>query len=487
MNNPLQIPKNGKSQLLWVWALIGSLVGSLMISAATNEPLVLGLPVVILIFYLSVVDFRAIFFLLLLCVPLSTEFSFPNGLGTDLPSEPLMVGLTGIFILYTIRNPNSIKAAIITHPISIALWLHISWIAFTALYSDNPIVSIKFLLAKIWYVVPFYILFFHLLRDRDFLKNCFWYLFLPMFLTVLYVLFRHSLWGFAFDKVNSVTDPFYRNHVNYACIQSIFFPFIVYAWTKSRKNSLLYLLLILGIVTFLLGIWFSYTRAAYVVLIFPLFTFLLLKFNLSKVAVFIGLATLIVGSIYFLSNNKYLEFAPDYEKTITHKDFGNLLSATTKGEDISTMERFYRWVAGVYMLKAEPVVGFGPGNFYNYYKSYTVKSFRTYVSDNPEKSGIHNYFLMTAVDQGIPGLVIFLTLCSIGLITGQRAYNNTIGSENQALVLLAVSTILVILALLFINDLLEVDKIGPFFFMSLATLVKLDSSTIRQSIRSIND
>jgi O-antigen ligase len=39
-----------------------------------------------------------------------------------------------------------------------------------------------------------------------------------------------------------------------------------------------------------------------------------------------------------------------------------------------------------------------------------VKSFRTYVSDNPEKSTTHNYFLLQLAEQGIPGFLLFAIL-----------------------------------------------------------------------------
>jgi O-antigen ligase len=121
------------------------------------------------------------------------------------------------------------------------------------------------------------------------------------------------------------------------------------------------------------------------------------------------------------------EYAPDFDRTVTHYEFDNLIEATAKGEDISTMERVYRWVAGLHMISEKPVFGFGPGNFYNFYHSYTVTSFETYVSDNPEKSGIHSYYLMTVVEQGFPGLLFFLALsffvfdpCRAALSRGTR-------------------------------------------------------------------
>jgi O-antigen ligase len=55
-------------------------------------------------------------------------------------------------------------------------------------------------------------------------------------------------------------------------------------------------------------------------------------------------------------------------------------------------------------------LGHGPGNFYPTYKKYTVTEFSTYLSDNDEKSTVHNYFLLLLVEQGIIGLAIFLAL-----------------------------------------------------------------------------
>jgi O-antigen ligase len=100
-----------------------------------------------------------------------------------------------------------------------------------------------------------------------------------------------------------------------------------------------------------------------------------------------------------------MDFAPNFERTITHTEFDNLIEATYKLEDISSMERVYRWMAGIEMIKDRFWFGFGPGTFYSNYKAYSISRFQTYVSDNPDQSGIHNYFLMTWVEQGFIGFI----------------------------------------------------------------------------------
>jgi O-antigen ligase len=173
-------------------------------------------------------------------------------------------------------------------------------------------------------------------------------------------------------------------------------------------------------------------------------------------------------------HNHYLEYAPNYDRTVSHYQFDNLLEATAKGEDISTMERVYRWVAGFYMFKDQPVFGYGPGNFVNFYRSYTVTSFTTYVSDNEEQSGIHSYYLLMLVEQGVPGLIIFLLLSCYVLIRGERVYHECRDPVRRRIVLMVLLTTIVIDAFLIINDLVETDKVGSFFFLAMAILVNQD-------------
>ena len=202
--------------------------------------------------------------------------------------------------------------------------------------------------------------------------------------------------------------------------------------------------------------------------------YILIKGRLMKVTICVALILAIVGVAYVTTNNKYLDYAPDYNKTITHKKFDSLIDATTKGEDISTMERVYRWVAGFHMVKEHPYLGFGPGNFYSFYKPYTVTSFTTYVSDNPEQSGVHSYFLMTAIEQGIVGLVIFILLCCYTLLLGERLYHQVSSTSQRTIVLMATLSLVIIDSILLINDMVETDKVGSFFFMSMAILVNID-------------
>jgi O-antigen ligase len=151
-------------------------------------------------------------------------------------------------------------------------------------------------------------------------------------------------------------------------------------------------------------------------------------------------------------------------------------------EDVSTMERVYRWVAGSQMIQERPWTGFGPSSFYTHYTKYTVRSFETYVSDNPEKSGIHSYYFMTLVEQGVIGLLIFLGLIFSVILGGERVYHQLNDEKTKRYIMAATLSTVVICALCLINDLIEADKIGPFFFLNASLIVIFDFKS-RSKIR----
>lgn len=432
------------------------------------------LPAALGVLWLALVDVRKIFFLMLGCIPLSTEVSLPGGLATDLPSEPLMWVLTLAGVAWFAKNWRQVDVRFFRHPITLALWAHLFWLVLCVATSQDFLISFKSLLAKGWYVVVFYFWAARFLNsERDF-KNLLWWFFIPLLLATLSVVWRHAGNDFSFDSINSCLEPFFRNHVMYACLLAIFLPFAWYGTYGYRRFSAPWWLLVFGVLVFLVGINFAYTRAAYGALVLAVGVYWVVRWRLMK-ATLVGIALVFSLLFSFLgTRDNWLMFAPEYEKTISHQRFDRLLEATTKLEDISTMERVYRWVAASYMIQERPVFGFGPATFYTYYKNYTVTSFRTYVSDNPERSSTHNYFLMVAVEQGLPGLVFFLLFCTVVMLVGERVYHQTPARADRAALLAAVLCFVLINILMLMNDFVETDKIGSLFFLSAAIVVNLD-------------
>jgi len=419
-------------------------------------------------------DYRILYILFLLTIPFSVEIYLPNGLGTDLPSEPIMLAITGIAILLFFNRIKDIDYSYLYHPISILLLLHICWIGITAIGADYPIVSMKYWLAKIWYVVPFFFMPFKLIKSHKESKKAIYLLLIPLMAAVIWVLIRHAGYNFSFRTSNTVVYPIFRNHVSYAAILVMFLPYVYALRTLDIKITTRKIALSLCVLILIIGIYFSYTRAAQASIIIAIAAYWMVTWKLTKPAVIAGVIGLFVSVGYLINDKKYMDYAPDFQNTVSHFNYDNLLAATYKLEDISTMERVHRWVAGGRMLSDRPWFGFGPANFYNTYRDYTLNEFKTYVSNNPEKSGIHNYYLMIAVEQGIFGLFIFLALLITALIRGEALYHRMRDEKAKTIVMGALISIIVSCAILLINDMLEADKVGPIFFFSLSVLVAYD-------------
>lgn len=468
--NSIQYLANDKVKTFYAFlAILAGVIGYALIKEIYLLALI---PFLILGLVLILKDYSVLYYGFWVLLPFSIEFSI-GSFGTDLPTEPIMLGLTFIGIIIFFLRLNSISLRYLYHPICLFLLLHLFWILFTSIFSQSPTVSFKFFLAKLWYVIPFFFLTFHFIKDQKEIEKIVRLLTIFLGIAVAIVLTRHALEGFTFETSHQVVRPIFRNHVNYSAILVVFLPFIwaLYRNTKSKAQKNL----LFGALTlFIIGTYFSYTRAAQLSLFIAVGAFFIFKYKLGKVAVTSSLILAVLGSVYLSTNNKYLDFTPNFERTVAHTNFDNLLEATYKMEDISTMERVYRWVAARQMIEDRPLTGFGPGSFYFHYKKYVLRSFETYVSDNPEKSGIHNYYLMTIVEQGFIGLLIFIGFIICIILYGERVYHSLTNEEDKNYIMAATISTVVICALLIINDLIEVDKIGPFFFLNASLIVSFD-------------
>lgn len=473
MADSVGIKQNTASRNLFI--LLGVLALGLILTAVYTENLILLVaPFALLVGALLLFDYKKIYYLLFLCLPVSTEYYFPNGLATDLPTEPIMWLLLGAFVLYLLLHGKRTSKNFFIHPLSLFLYLHFTWIFISSLGSENFLISVKFTLAKTWYIIAFYFFSGVVLQSIKNIERILWLIFFPLMGTVCIILFRHYQVGFSFSEVNSVLSPFYRNKVNYASFMICFFPYLVYLIFQQKLFEKKWIGLVGAALILLVAINYTYTRAAYVALVGALGFYFVIRFRLTKFAVLAGIIGLIGLGRFLTSNNKYLDYAPDFKKTVYHDNFDKLLNATYKLEDISTMERVYRWVAAYQMIKEKPVMGYGPGNFYTFYKSYTVNSFETYVSDNPEQSGVHSYFLMTFVEQGAIGFIFFLAFCFFILLKAEQVYHRVKDRKQKGILMAAALSLVVIFQLLIINDMLETDKVGSFFFLNIAVIVIVD-------------
>jgi O-antigen ligase len=450
---------------------IALVILSVICAGALDSLLVYAIPFIFLLGTWVVYQPKILYLFLFMALPFSTELELPGGFGLDFPTELILVLITAVSLLLGLSNAKKIGSNYFNHPISLLLIVQFAWITFTTITSTETIISLKYLLSKSWYIIPFYGFSFFVLKAKsDFIKHI-GVLLIGVCLACLYVWFNHAQTGFSFKDINPSVYPIFRNHVNYACLILFTLPFL-WLYIKESNSRFKGLLVGLGLY-FVAAIIFSYTRAAIGAIFIGIAASYIFKWRLALPAILFSMGVAIFVTVHLISKNEFIQYAPDYNKTISHQKFDDLIDATAKGQDISTMERAYRWVAGYYMVKEKPIVGFGPGSFYSNYKEYAITAFKTYVSDNPEKSTIHNYYFLLLVEQGFIGLLLFLSICITAVLRGQYLYHQLSGFEKQ-LVMASLVCLIMVLTINVINDMVESIKTGSFFFLSLAFIVRAD-------------
>lgn len=408
-----------------------------------------------------------IFWLLMLSLPISTELNITPSLGIDFPDEPLMIVLTGLAILKIMHQPNWFPVHLYKEPLFLLLICIMGWTMVTVFYSNNSWLSLKFFLARIWFIIPFVILPQFLLESQTRIRKLSLLLLVPMLLIVLQTLVRHGFYGFSFIDIKKTMFPFFRNHVNYSSmLVCLLVPAIAMYYLTPAENKYKKWLAV-AIVISLVAVFFSYSRGAWVALVVGFLVMIFIKWNQLKKISILVILVIVVASSWLFVDYHYMHFAPDHDRTIFHTEFSDHIAATVTMKDVSNAERFYRWVAGFRIFVERPFTGVGPNNFYTSYRPYTLNSFETWVSNNPEHSTIHNYFLLTLAEQGIVGLFLMLLLW-FGMLFNLQDLYQKLQSQFYRTVTLSVAMVVGMIASInFMSDMIETDKIGSLFWLCL--------------------
>src|SRR5699024_6036993 len=153
----------------------------------------------------------------------------------------------------------------------------------------------------------------------------------------------------------------------------------------------------------------------------------------------------------------------DKHENASQETFIDAVTGMFSGKDMSSMERIYRWIASVRMVKENQITGVGPNNFYDHYKNHTVSTFETWVSDNTERSTTHNYFLFLLVEQSYPAMLLYAIFIACLFAQCQHLYHKTQREDYN----IFVSVLAMIMAANFVNnffsELIETHKVGAVF------------------------
>ena len=396
----------------------------------------------------------------LAATPLSVNIEeFTDGFGLFLPTEPLLFGTTLLLLFQALKYrvfPNYLKAS----PIIWAVSAYLIWIFITGITSEHPLVSYKFLLAKIWFIVPVLLYGSGVFKNTQKVKWFFWLFIVSMVIAMIYTVFTHSLYAFGEKESHWVMWPFFKDHTIYGAIVALVFPLIFALYFSKKHTPLVQLILICFLGINLIALYFSYTRAAWLSVILGAVIWLLIRFRV-KFSLLASVALIALGFVWFswegiqqnLERNKFEH---------TTEEFGERLqSATNVTTDASNLERINRWSCALAMFEERPIMGFGPGTYAFEYARFQEPENLTIISTNfGDMGNAHSEYLGPLAEMGVLGLLTMLALVTAIFYQGITLYQRWPSSDKETKTLLmgmivALSTYFIHA---FLNNYLDTDK-----------------------------
>ena len=190
-------------------------------------------------YYLSLIPLAGLVLLLfvvrfetgLLCMALLTPFAIDMALmpkmELSMPVEPMMILFTLLFFFRVLAS-RSYDLRLLRHPVSIALLASLAWMFITGCTSTLPLVSFKYLLARLWFVVPFFFAAAQIFRDRRRIRQFFWCYAIGL-IAVVCIATAKTVGNFSdLQTLHRVMCPFYNDHTAYGCVIALFLPAAFY-------------------------------------------------------------------------------------------------------------------------------------------------------------------------------------------------------------------------------------------------------------------
>lgn len=431
------------------------------------------IPVALIIGYIAFTALDLLLLLIVFFTPLAINIEgLDLGLALSVPTEPLIFGLMLLFFLKYFYEGN-FPGKIINHPVSIIILLHLIWIAFTAFTSEMPVVSFKFLLSRIWFVISFYFFAILVFRQQKNIFKFIWAYIVPMAGVIIYTIYTHSTYNFSEETGHWVMNPFFKDHTAYGAILAFFIPVLIYfAFKKQftfRVRSIVWLILILFISATIL----SYTRAAWISLIgaFLVYLIFILKIKARTILLGTGFSLFIFLTFFDQIINSVEKNRQDSSDNLAEhvESIGNISS------DASNLERINRWNSAFRMFLERPFTGWGPGTYMFQYAPFQKSKDLTIISTNAGDGGnAHSEYLGPMAEQGAPGLLIMLALVIGVLVMSVRLYHQTKNKDAKNLILVLMLGLITYFIHGTLNNFLDTDKASVPFWGFIAILVALD-------------
>lgn len=462
-----------RAKLFWVYGASAAFIAVNAYLFLQNELWGLAIPFLLLLLILYIFSLDNVLLLIAFLTPFAVNLKDAEfGIGISIPSEPLMFGVLLIFLLKLLHE-RFYDHKIMKHPVTIAIIINLAWIFITCFTSEIPIVSVKFIIARLWFVVPFYFAGILLFTNLENIKKFQWLYAIPLAIVIFYTLFNHSTFGFDKPHSNMVMKPFYNDHTAYGAIIAMFLPvFTGFAFSKQFKRSYRVLsFIVLGIL--ITGIVFSYSRAAWISVAGAIAVFLVIRLRIKFYWI---LVALVIGvGLFFMFRFQFLDKLEKNKQDSSTDFVEHVQSISNISSDASNLERINRWAAAIRLFKEKPIFGWGPGTYQFVYAPYQRSKEKTIISTNYGDMGnAHSEYIGPMSESGVLGMLTILGVVITVIITGLRVYRRAQSKEVRLISLSVMLGLITYYVHGLMNNFLDTDKASVPFWAFTAIIVAMD-------------
>lgn len=455
---------------------------------AKNSMVINLLPFALFFVLLAIFSLDRVLMIVVFFTPLSLPLKeLAGGLSFDmfLPTEPLLFGVLLIFLL-RVSADRGFDNRILRHPVSIAIWIYLFWLFVTTLTSSMFMVSFKFLLVRIWFIVGFYLLAMKLFDNNRKFDQFVWIYVSALLIVIGYTISRHSGFGLLNKQAaHWVMTPFFNDHTSYGAVLAMFIPVMTFfSFRKDFTPSVRWVArIVLGIlfIAFIL----SYTRAAWLSLIFAIGIWGLILLKIRFRTMVITAVSMVVMVLLFQNQLvQYLERNEDESSSNLLEHFSSMSNITS---DASNLERLNRWGCAIRMFEERPFFGFGPGTYMFKYAPYQLSRDKTIISTNMGDAGnAHSEYLGPLSESGLAGMLTFLLVVIMVVYTAVKTYSRLNDPRLKGIIVSTFLGLFTYYAHGFMNNFLDTDKAAVPFWAFTAMIVWIDINSRAGKLQTKN-
>lgn len=441
-------------------------------------------PVAMVVFCLYFFALKDVLLLIVFLTPLSINLSSTGfGISIGVPSELMLIVFVLMFLLKMCYD-GKVEKDVVQHPVSIVIYLSLLWMFATSITSEMPLVSFKYLVARLWFVIPCYFVAIRIfLSDNKNIMKYNWAFTIAFAIVIVYTLIHHSMNGFTRQSGLWVMFPFFPEHTCYGAVLVFMLPFLFYCSLKKeysmKKRALSFAVFLL----FVVATYFSFTRAAWLSAVAAVMVYVafLLKIKFKYVISIIG----VLVALFFSFKDQIIISMERNSMESSQNFVDHIKSMTNITSDASNLERINRWSSAIRMWEERPVFGWGAGTYQFVYAPFQRSSEKTIISTNAGDVGnCHSEYFGPLSEQGLPGLILVFALMIAIFATGGRVYRRADNSADKYTVLFCMLAFVTYYTHGVMNNFLDIDKAAVPFWLYMAIIVSLDIKIRRKEIEN---